>query len=733
MPKLKIDTTKSVKKLDDLFGIFFEDINHAVDGGLYAELLQNGSFEFCALDNPKYHGLSAWEKLERGAVIKNMIRSGSPAFDANPNYLQMQILGDTGCAGLRNTGYHNGFPVAIGEEYIFSCYARAHDDYKGDIHINVESLEGELLAGAKLPALDASWKKYELKLRAHSAFKAAALTIMASGEGFFDIDMVSLKPADAFLNIFRKDIAALLMDLKPKFMRFPGGCLVADGSPDANDRCSLYRWKNTIGALETRPSRRNSWGYNQSLGIGFYEYFLFSEAIGAEPIPVLPVCKINGHPVPMDEIQELIDDAIDLISFANDDADSEWGAKRAAMGHPAPFNLKYLALGNEEVGEPFFKLYPLFHQAIKKHYPEIKLVNSGSPFAASTEYDRGWASARENNSEYVDEHFYQAPEWFIANMDRYDSFEKTPKVFLGEYATWGNTYYNALAEAAFMTHLEKAPAVGLACYAPLLCNADYINWKPDLIWFNQEKAYGTANYYVQKLFMNHQGTDELSVTCSDFPSPPAPEDSPISDDIKFDSKKGNCEITDIVKSKNADGYTLSFKANKTDSMPFAVKFGDYSWQIGGWANNDSIIDHTVNGRNSVLHQTIFSVERGKTYDCKMRVSGRKIETWIDGKLMNTAIDRLPVIQPLYYAASKDGNDIFIKAVNLSDKDIDVEISLNQKVISGIALCLSGYSHDDENSFDEPKRIIPTESAFEFNGKHCFPKHSVSVLRCKVSY
>jgi len=863
-PTLKIDTTKSIKKLDNLFGIFFEDINHAVDGGLYSELLRNGSFEFSPLDNPTYTNTTAWEKVKAGADIKTLVRSGTPPFPQNPHYLQLQVIGTSGSAGVSNAGFHNGFPVDKTTDYQFSCYARCHDDFSGHLSVSLESqdkIESQgkaesqnkaVIAHAQLPNLTKKWQKLEIKLTPQAASASTKLLLMIHGEGFVDIDIVSLKPihSDHIPTGFRKDIATLLADLKPKFMRFPGGCLVADGSPDATSRQSLYRWKNTISPLETRPSRRNSWGYNQSLGIGFYEYFLFSKLIGAEPVPVLPVCAINGHATPMDELQELIDDAIDLISFANDDITTTWGAKRAEMGHPQPFNMKYLALGNEEVGEPYFKLYPYFHNAIKAKYPDIQLVNSASPFAAGTEYDRGWASANEHNSELVDEHYYQSPEWFLANMDRYDSFDpQGPKVFLGEYASWGNTYYNALVEAAFMTHLEKAPAVAMACYAPLLCNADYVNWRPDLIWYNQAIAYGTANYYVQKLFMNHQGTDELSATLTNIstntpaalsdaadlcnaassqdaaascnaassrdeappcnaassqyaaaPCETAPADKPISGEIALDSRRGTCILTDIqltnddtgeiskqdnqtVTAKglhplfatiDATNYTLRFKATKTEvtedhahpgSLSFYCHFGHkdpqntFVWELGGWANNDSIVRRNINGRGSCLHQTVFSVELGQEYDCKLEVKGRQITTWINGRQMNVAIDKLPIIQPLYYAASKDSEsgDIIIKAVNVNDADITIGINLEanpdpnldanrmtgsnstaqddstakQGGFSGKLHCLSGYPLDAANSFDSPHKVSPTSVPVSYDTgifTQCFKARSVNVLR-----
>ena len=255
-------------------------------------------------------------------------------------------------------------------------------------------------------------------------------------------------------------------------MRFPGGCLVHDGSLNPEDRNSMYRWKNTIGPVEERPARRNSWGYNQSLGLGFFEYFQFCEDIGAKPLPVLPGGYDPHHQriVPLNELQPWIQDALDLIEFANGTPEAEWGGIRARMGHEAPFGLEYIGIGNEEVGDAFFERYPFFHRAVREKYPEIKIIGTAGPFSAGSEYEKGWKCAKEYGSDLVDEHYYHTPEWFLANHHRYDNFRaQDPKVFLGEYASWGNTWYNALAEASFMLGLERnAKAVGLACYAPML-------------------------------------------------------------------------------------------------------------------------------------------------------------------------------------------------------------------------------------------------------------------------
>ena len=447
-------------ELGDLFGIFFEDLNHAADGGLYAELVQNRSFEFDPIDNRSYHALTAWEKVERGGGKAEVsIHTENPLSQKNPHYAVIDIAEGGDGVGLMNLGFNSGIAVQENEQYLFTVFAKFEgiDENSAPLQIIVETDEGAILAQAEISVVNNEWTEYKATLIAQGSTSRGRLLVVTQQKGKLSIDFVSLFPKATFKNRpngMRRDIAQLLHDLKPKFMRFPGGCLVHDGSLNADDRNSMYRWKNTIGPLHERPARRSNWGYNQTLGLGYYEYFLFCEDIGAKPIPVLPAGYDPHHKriVPIEELGPWIDDALDLIEFANGGLDTVWGAKRAELGHPEPFHMEYLAIGNEEVGEPFFERYAYFHKAIKERYPHIKLINSSGPFPEGSEYERGWASARKNGSDLVDEHYYVSPEWMLANVDRYQSFDANgPKVFLGEYASWGNTYYNALVEAAYMT------------------------------------------------------------------------------------------------------------------------------------------------------------------------------------------------------------------------------------------------------------------------------------------
>ncbi|OMC75212.1 alpha-L-arabinofuranosidase [Paenibacillus odorifer] len=788
--KLTIHTQQRGAELGDLFGIFFEDLNHAADGGLYAELVQNRSFEFDPIDRADYHALMAWEPVERGDGKVNIsVEDSKPLNDRNQHYVAIDIVAEGDGVGLMNLGFNSGIPVKEGENYNFSVYARRETSFDVPLTVNIESTDGIIIGEVEIPVSSSEWTRYEAVITANSTDTSSRLVIVTKGNGKVYLDMVSLFPEKTFKNRpggMREDISLLLADLKPKFMRFPGGCLVHDGSLDPDDRDSMYRWKNTIGDVAQRPARRNNWSYNQTLGLGYYEYFQFCEDIGAKPIPVLPGGYDPHHKrmVPLDELTPWIEDALDLIEFAKGDSSTKWGGIRAELGHPEPFGLEYVGIGNEEVGAPFFERYPYFHQAIKAKYPEIKVINSSGPFSAGQEYERGWTSAKENKSDLVDEHYYCTPEWFLANHHRYDDFKADePKVFLGEYASWGNTYYNALVEAAFMTGLQNnAHAVGLACYAPMLCNVDYINWKPDMIWFNNHEVYGTANYYVQKLFMNHQGDHLLKMEADGFTAPKESRKEAITGAVSFGVDASAARFSEITLVNNLTGevktysdlseevsnlpdpaqnktanrtlelgetewenYTLHFKARRTaGNKGFIFYFGKADdqnhlyWELGGWQNQDSIVASIINGRNSVLTHVMFTVETDVEYDLKLEVVGRQIRTFINGELVNETEDKLPVIEPLYYTASVEEltGDIILKTVNVQENSVSAEVALESLAKEALTIEvyeMSGYPLEDENNFENKQQVSPKQTSFKTEGSsfsYEFPKQSVTIFRIK---
>ena len=748
MNKITVTTNKKAS-MSDFYGIFFEDINHAADGGLYGEMIRNRAFEFSPIYNPSYQALTAWKRIEEGgASVSSFVSNKSPFSKRNPNYLILEINKSGTRAGIKNLGYNSGIAVKENESYNFSCYAKS--DKPCEITVSIDNAYGEVITEKSLNITSNEWTEYSFTLTSPVDDFSAVLAVTSKQECKFCLDFVSLFPVKTYKNRkngMRNDIAEMLADLKPKFMRFPGGCLIHDGTLNSDDRNSMYRWKNTIGAVTDRPSRRNNWRYNQSLGLGYFEYFQFCEDIGAKPLPVLPA-GYNPHmeqAVPLDEIQEWIDDALDLIEFANGTADTKWGKIRCDMGHAEPFNLEYLAVGNEEVGQGFWDRYDLFHKAIKEKYPQIKIINSAGPFPQGGEFERGWNNAKKNGSDLVDEHYYTSPEWMLANCHRYDNMPSDgPKVFLGEYASWGNTYYNALIEAAYMTGLENnAHAIGLVCYAPLLCNVDYINWQPDMIWFDNHRVYGSANYYVQKMFMNCTGNNLLDVKHDGFDKPITLGSDKISGNIEIEADRCSAEfydikITDIttgnvktydnlsfsnggkavIDSIDSNHYKVEFTAKRTaGDKGFRLFFGKsddknlIQWFIGGWQNQDTEVNAQVNGRGSCLDHNIFSVMTGQEYKLCLEVNGRNITTYINGKTANTAIDKQPVMEELYYTASSDDNNIYIKAVNVRDTEITSEICVEG--VNGInanVTELSGNSLDDMNDFDNPKKVSPKTSA-----------------------
>ena len=793
--KITVRPDRVTGQLGDLYGIFFEDLNHAADGGLYAEMVQNRSFEFCAVDNPSYHPLMAWEKIEKKySRMQWWIQDSHPYSRRNPHYLVCEIF-ETGMgAGVRNTGFTPGMYLQKGEKYRFSCLAATDGRGELPLRIVLENDEGRNLGQADIVVSNGTvWNHYEAEITAQEITTAGNLSIYIEAVGRLYLDMVSLFPQKTFMqqrNGLRADIATLLADLKPRFMRFPGGWLLQEGAINADDMVSLYRWKNTIGVLEERPARWNNWGYNQTLGLGKYEYFCFCEEIGAKPLPVLPAGYDPHHQrkVPFDQLDEWIQEALDLISFANDDASAQWGRIRCELGHPEPFGLEYIGIGNEEVGEGFFERYPYFHKAIKEKYPDIQIIASSGPFAAGGEYEKGWNCARRNHADLVDEHYYMAPEWFLANHHRYDSFDENgPKVFLGEYASWGNTWYNALTEASYMTGMERnSEKVGLACYAPLLCNVNYINWKPDMIWFDNHQAYGTANYYVQKLFMNHQGDDRIELEMTGIDDSVTIQDDPkggfglrtepdtvvrysqimiediqngtiwkdsevyfVGDNVEqYISADPDARVVTediLLHTVESDHYIITVKGEMLyGRRGFMLQYGNrdeknrYQWEIGGWQNMDSALTQDIAGRNSCLTQSSFTVAADREYELKLEIEGRHLKAYIDGELIHEIYHAPVKIEPLYTAASVDcqTGDIIVKLVNVQKRPIDTVLHMEGiEQAKGTAYIMSGFALEDENSFAEPLKVSPREEEIQLTQGCCschIDGESVQVLRFQKS-
>ena len=745
--------------LGDLYGIFFEDLNHAADGGLYAEMIQNRSFEFCSIDNKEYHGLYGWTdgvgQPLRSEAVHVRVLTDQPLHPKNPHYLKIDV---NETFELQNTGFNQGLALSEGERYDFSLFARTPIQ-SVNITVQLKEVDGSILAQETIAVKNPEWQKCEVKLTAKTTTRTARLALVFEAGTNCAVDMVSLFPVATFKgrkNGCRKDIADLLAAMNPKFMRFPGGCLVHDGSLNAEDRDSMYRWKNTIGPIEHRPSRRNSWGYNQTLGLGFYEYFLLCEDLGAKPLPVLPAGWDPHHQqaVPVEMLGEWIQDALDLIEFANGNTATKWGGMRAEMGHPEPFNLEYLAVGNEEVGQEFFNRYDHFHKAIREKYPEIRLINSAGPFAAGSEYQRGWNSARKNGSDLVDEHYYQTTDWLLANHDRYDHYDSTgPKVFLGEYASWGNEWYNAAVEASYMIGLERnADKVALACYAPMLANIDYVNWRPDLIWFDQARVYGSMNYHVQKIFTKFQGTHNMGMEVTGLAAPKLLEEKHIAGGIGIvgDNAEVNYRNVRIINNHTgeeitvADGkinayekvtfierfeetdYTIKFEFEKTGGQwdrGFQLNFGEqntentFVWLLGGWQNQDCMIRSVREGRISDLTQTIWKVETGKSYTCELHIKDRHITSIVDDVVMNDIEAKVPILKQFYTNCTLDETckKQYVKLVNVSEpvtvtlKGITGE-RLTMHKLTAEAKAVNDFSNPENFDYQQQELLVTHETA-----------------------
>ncbi|MGO9206843.1 MAG: alpha-L-arabinofuranosidase C-terminal domain-containing protein [Candidatus Limnocylindrales bacterium] len=508
----------------DLFGVFFEDLNYAADGGLYAELVQNRSFEYSPAARREWSGLTAWQLVRHGGGRGSVaVEEGTPLHVNNPHYAVLTVESAGAGVGLKNEGF-DGVAVRAGEEYEVSLFARQIEGEAGPLRIRLESRSGDTLGEVVLDKPAGEWRRSVGAIRSKASVADARVVVLATAPGRVALDMVSLFPRATFRNRpngLRADLAQAIADLHPKFVRFPGGCLVhGDGLGN------MYRWKDTIGPVEQRKGQHNRWGYYQSVGLGYFEYFQFCEDIGAKPLPVIPAgvcCQFSRavatakwgqgqQGLPMSDMPAYVQEVLDLIEYANGPATSKWGAKRAAAGHPGPFRLQYLGVGNEDHITPVFEeRFRLIHEAVKSRHPKITVIGTVGPSPSGEDYDRGWKFANAQGLSEVDEHYYETPEWFLTHLGRYDAYDRArSKVYVGEYAAHDTkrraTLRSALAEAAYMTGLERnGDVVQMASYAPLLGKVGHTQWDPDLIYFTNTAISPTINYYVQQMFSRNAG------------------------------------------------------------------------------------------------------------------------------------------------------------------------------------------------------------------------------------
>ncbi|MFD5014141.1 alpha-L-arabinofuranosidase C-terminal domain-containing protein [Streptomyces chartreusis] len=774
---------------DTMYGVFFEDINRAADGGLYAELVQNRSFEYSTDDNRSYTSLTSWTVEGAGEVVNDAGRLN----ERNRNYLSLGAG-----SSVTNAGYNTGIRVEQGKRYDFSVWARAGGG--STLTVALKDAAGAL-ATARQVAVKGGWAKYRATFTATRTSNRGRLAVAATDAAA--LDMVSLFPRDTYRNQqngLRKDLAEKIAALHPGFVRFPGGCLVNTGSMEDYSAASgwqrkrSYQWKDTVGPVEERATNANFWGYNQSYGLGYYEYFRFSEDIGAMPLPVVPALVTGcGQNKAVDDealLKRHIQDTLDLIEFANGPATSKWGKVRAEMGHPRPFRLTHLEVGNEEnLPAEFFDRFKQFRAAIEAEYPDITVVSNSGPDDAGTTFDTAWKLNREANVEMVDEHYYNSPNWFLQNNDRYDSYDRGgPKVFLGEYASQGNAWKNGLSEAAFMTGLERnADVVKLASYAPLLANEDYVQWRPDLVWFNNRASWNSANYEVQKLFMNNVGDRVVPSEATTTPDVSGPITGAVGlstwatgaayDDVKVTAADGATLLSDDFSGDASkwthtgagswsvqDGqyvqtdaaaentmvqagdpswhdYDLHVKATKKSGKEgFLVAFGVkdtgnyYWWNLGGWNNTQSAVEQAVDGGKGTLLTKAGSIETGRAYDIDVKVRGRQVTLYLDGQEWGGFTDDKPA-EPFRQVITKDARtgDLIVKVVNAQPAEARTAIDLGGSRVASTARVTTLAADQDAVNTETDSPVTPATSTFRGVADrftYTFPANSVTFLRLK---
>ena len=585
-----------------MYGIFFEDINYAADGGLYGELVKNRSFEFP-------DALMGWK-----AFGKFEVKNDGP-FERCPHYVVLNYSGHNDTAtGLQNEGYF-GIGIEKDEEYRFTVWAKT---VSGDANVEVSLVdestmeEHQEFATAELKVSGNEWKKYELILKSPKIVQKANLRLLLKGKNGVALEHVSLFPKHTFKdreNGMRRDLAQALYDLHPGVFRFPGGCIVEGSSLDQR-----YQWKNTIGPVENRPLNGNRWlstfnyrlfpDYYQSYGLGFYEYFLLSEDIGAEPLPVLNVgmaCQFQNQNDPsahvaVKDLQPYIQDCLDLIEFANGDVNTTWGKKRAEMGHPAPFNLKFLAVGNEQWDDLYYERLRPFVKAIKAKYPNIKLIGTSGPDSEGKMFEKGWKAMKELKADLVDEHFYRDEHWFLSHGLRYEGYDrKGPKVFAGEYACHGkgkkwNHFETSLYEAAFMTDLERnADVVDMATYAPLFAHVDGWQWRPDMIWYDNTRMFKSVSYYVQQMYACNKGTNVLPLTMNGKSVAGQEGQDGLFASAVVDKKKGEIIVKVANTSDKAQDVTLNLNGLKGSRSATATTLQSDNMDAENTLDNPNLI------------------------------------------------------------------------------------------------------------------------------------------------
>lgn len=773
-----------------MHGLFFEDINYGADGGLYAELVQNRSFEH-------RESMFAWTPVHPAGQGSVAIASEAPLNSKNPHYIRVKAPVTGAKIGLANSGF-DGIAVKQGDKYLFSI--RARGTVKG-LRARLEDEKGQAIGECSINGLGEKWKQFDGSFKAAATTPRARLIVTVTGPGQADLDVVSLFPENTYKkrrNGLRADLVQTLADMKPGFLRFPGGCIV-----EGKELSNAYRWKDTIGDIAERPQNWNRWmdwrapQYYQTYGLGFYEYFLLCEDIGAEPVPVINVgmaCQFqSGQTVPLSELQPWVQDALDLIEFANGPVTSPWGAKRAAMGHPRPFKMKFLGVGNEQWGEGYFERYKIFYDAIKAKYPDIQIASTSGPGVDDNWWNLAWNKFKSGTpAQVVDEHYYRPPSWFHQHHARYDTYDRTgPKVFAGEFAahTTGkrNNLEAGLAEAAFMTGLVRnADIVQMTSYAPLFAKAGSTQWTPDLIWFDNTRVYGSPSYHVQKLFAVNRPDEAFPVAIKTTPVREESFPGKVGvgtwatqaefKDIKVTrgdqtlftvdlskgppaGTRGQWEVVDGALRQTGNGnrtraifgdaswtdYTLSLKARKLGGNEgFLVLFqlpedgAQVWWNIGGWGNTR----HGLELPGATFPPVPGKVETNRWYDIRVELQGASVRCYLDGQLIHNVVR--PTTNHLFAVAGRDrsSGELLLQVVNTAAEQAEVKLDLRgisgsaqpAPALQGRLTLLTGADLRDENSFENPDKVAPRETAFgpiQPVFEHSFPPRSLTILRIKT--
>ena len=627
--EIKVILNKRVNTVSgSMWGIFFEDINFAADGGIYAELVKNRSFNF---NDP----LMGWKWMNKGdGKGEGRLYNLGDVLRPNKRYVRIQSTSESGSFGLSNEGFR-GIGLKKDAGYRLTVTARGGDlNSVANLVVELVDSTGKVLAENQISGITKDWKKYEVILNPIRTHASARLNVMVKGKGLVEVETVSLFPVDTWKgrkNGLRSDLVQLLADMKPGFVRFPGGCIV-----EGREIATRYQWKKTVGDPDDRELIINRWNtefkhrftpdYFQSFGLGFYEYFLLAEDIGAEPLPIINcgmACQYNtAELAALENLDPYIRDALDLIEFANGAVTTQWGKLRASMGHPEPFNLKMMGVGNEQWGPQYIERFKRFNTVLKEKHPEIKLITSAGPAPEGDKFTYLWDELVKLNADFVDEHYYQSPSWFLKNASRYDAYpKKGPKVFAGEYAAHSkgqadpasrNNWESAIAEAAFMTGLERnCDVVQMCSYAPLLAHKDAWQWNPDLIWFDNLNAVPTPNYFVQKLFGTNKGSYTVSV---------------LKDNVVIAGKDSIYASATIDEASKELILKLVNISVKSVPLKFSFAGGSVKSQI---ANMEVLKNNDLTAWNSFTNPSNLEIEVQK-----VKVSGRSLMLNLDGNSVN---------------------------------------------------------------------------------------------------